>query len=166
MREWLRYCRWYFTMALSPDVTIESFFDTPFVNRVDRTDPQLVRFGLLWKVYDMVGSKGLDFQVPILESRPSSQFQSFWILGGVTGADFLVAALGCEQPRAHKGVVSYDSPKTIRYKTIKNELILYLGRKNRKKEMECNNLLNNKKRIFIYSFLYPYSYIWNSYHDS
>lgn len=65
----------------------------------------------------MVGQRGLDFQVPILESNLS--LPDFYLLGGVTGTDFLVRALGCEQPKAHKGVISFgdEAFKTIKYKT-------------------------------------------------
>lgn len=83
MKQWLQYCKWYYGTALSPEVTIQDFFDAPVVNRkwwTDSTDPKLVRFGLLWKVYDMVGQRGLDFQVPILESNLS--LPDFYLLGG------------------------------------------------------------------------------------
>lgn len=73
MQSWLKYCHWYYGIALSPDVSIEKFFKAPVINRkwkIDRTDPLLVRFGLMWKVYDMVAVRGLDFMVPILESGP------------------------------------------------------------------------------------------------
>lgn len=57
VRDLLRYCRWYYCTAIDPRVTIEEFFNAPVNNRkwkVDRTDSMLVRFGLLWKVYDLV----------------------------------------------------------------------------------------------------------------
>lgn len=63
MKSWLKYCKWYFMQALSPEVTIEEFFNAPIVHQkwwCESTDPQLVRFGILWKVYDMVALKGLD----------------------------------------------------------------------------------------------------------
>lgn len=57
VRQWLTYCRWYYVTAWSPTVTIQDqdFFDAPVVNRdwrVTSVDPELVRFGLLWKLYD------------------------------------------------------------------------------------------------------------------
>lgn len=51
MRSWLQYCRWYYITALSPEVSIEEFFNAPVVNRnwkIDRKDPNLIRLGLLW----------------------------------------------------------------------------------------------------------------------
>lgn len=60
-----------------------SFFDAPVVNRdwrVASVDPELVRFGLQWKLYDLIAEKGLDFRVPILESKPGN-----WLLGGTSG---------------------------------------------------------------------------------
>lgn len=68
MKQWLAYLRWYHLKAWSP---LQDFFEAPVVNRswkIERTDPSLVRFGLLWRVYDWIGEKGLDFQVPMLES--------------------------------------------------------------------------------------------------
>lgn len=29
VRDWLRYCRWYYVTAMSPEVNIEQFFDAP-----------------------------------------------------------------------------------------------------------------------------------------
>jgi len=83
VRQWLTYCRWYYVIAWSPTVTIQDFFDAPVVNRdwrVTSVDPELVRFGLLWKLYDLIAEKGLDFRVPILESKPGN-----WLLGGTSG---------------------------------------------------------------------------------
>lgn len=60
---WLTYCRWYYVTAWSQTVTIQDFFDAPVVNRdwrVTSVDPELVRFGLLWKLYDLIAEKGLD----------------------------------------------------------------------------------------------------------
>ena len=51
-------------------MSIEEFLRAPIVVRkwkVERTDVELVRFSLLWKIHDMFALKGLDFQVPILD---------------------------------------------------------------------------------------------------
>jgi len=32
VRDWFRYCRWYFLTAMSPEVTIEEFFKAPVVH--------------------------------------------------------------------------------------------------------------------------------------
>ena len=45
VRDWLRYCHWYYGTALTPEVSIKQFFDAPVINRKwnsDRTDPALV----------------------------------------------------------------------------------------------------------------------------
>ncbi|KZV54692.1 Mitochondrial protein [Dorcoceras hygrometricum] len=57
VKDWLRYCRWDYCTLQNPDVNIQEFFNAPIVNRkwkITRTDPHLVRFGLLWKIFDMV----------------------------------------------------------------------------------------------------------------
>jgi hypothetical protein len=33
VREWLKYCQWYYMKALYPEVTIEEFFKAPVVNQ-------------------------------------------------------------------------------------------------------------------------------------
>lgn len=57
LRSWLEYCPWYYMTALAPTVGIEEFFEAPVVNRswrTDRTDPQLVHFGLMCFEIDML----------------------------------------------------------------------------------------------------------------
>ena len=83
VRQWLTYCLWYYVIAWSPTVTIQdqNFFDAPVINRdwrVTSVDPELVRFGLLWKLYDLIAEKGLDFRVPSQESKPGN-----WLLGSL-----------------------------------------------------------------------------------
>lgn len=58
----------------------------------------------------MIALKGLDFQLPILES--SSSPLSGYLLGGISGTDFLVKSCGCDQPHAGRGVIhpGVDSP--------------------------------------------------------
>lgn len=54
---WLRYVHWYAGTASSPDVTLKAFFDAPVVQtdwKIKRSDEELVRFGHLWKLWDMV----------------------------------------------------------------------------------------------------------------
>lgn len=107
-KSWLHYCHWYYKEACAPGVSIEEFFKSPVVNRkwkIDRTDPELVRFGLMWKVYDMVALKGIDFRLPILDVTPTTNTVCGYLLGGVAGTNFLVFARGLNQPRAGHGVV-------------------------------------------------------------
>lgn len=60
------------------------------------SNPERSRFGLIWRIYDIVAIKGLDFQVPIL---PGSVSSSGWLIGGMDPYNnFLVTAAGCSQP--------------------------------------------------------------------
>lgn len=110
---------------MSPAVTIQDFFDSPVRNwRVTRENPSLVRFGLIWKIFDLVGLRTPEFQVPILAPR-EADLGPCYLWGGVSGTEFLVAPLGLDQPKAGKGVVSPGLVtegtmpiKTIRYKTL------------------------------------------------
>lgn len=105
---------------MSPTVSVQDFFEAPVVNRewrVRSTDPTLVRFGLLWRVYDWLAEMGLEYQVPILGS-----WDILYLRGGMSGQDFLVSASGLDQPKAGKGVIHLDFPRcdtlqTIRHKT-------------------------------------------------
>ena len=72
--------------------------------KVNRVDVNLQRFGLMWKIYDMVALRGLDFRLPILEPLPVTLHGEADLLGGSSGTDFLVYARGLDQPRAHRGV--------------------------------------------------------------
>ncbi|CAK9168367.1 unnamed protein product [Ilex paraguariensis] len=96
------------TMVLDPWVSIEAFFDAPVVNvkwKADRKSVELVRFGLLWKIFDLVGQLGVSFRCPILEDSSGSERSGPWLLGGVDGTSFLVSPVGLFQPKAGKGVM-------------------------------------------------------------
>lgn len=72
---------------MQPDVCISAFFDAPVVNhnwQADRRQESLVRFGLLWQIYDMVASLGLSFRPPILEDTSQCERSHWWLLGGVS----------------------------------------------------------------------------------
>lgn len=66
--------------------------------------PKLVRFGLQWKIYDMVAVKDINFRVPILDVGTGLPLGGY-VLGGISGTDFLVSALGLTQPKAGRGIV-------------------------------------------------------------
>ena len=110
VKDWLRYCRWYYMVALAPTVDLEDSFKV-------KTGPGLVRFGILWKVFDMVANKGTDFSVPILEPLSElTRCASFpCLLGGAKGTDFVVLSLS--QPKAGRGwVASLYTPNECRVK--------------------------------------------------
>ena len=111
LRAWVKqrltYLRWYHLSAWSPDVSLQDFFEAPVVNRkwnTESTDPTLVRFGLLWKVYDWLADKGLDYKVPILDTTPS--LNCVKVLGGIDVQAFLLFATEVVQPRAKRGCAS------------------------------------------------------------
>lgn len=108
VRSWLRYCQWYSSTALRPDVTIEEFFRAPIRERkwrVTKTDPQLIPFGLLWKVYDLVALKGLDFRLPILESVSVSPFGEMYLQGRRYGIP-CNCSRACSSPSRERGHMS------------------------------------------------------------
>ncbi|XAR56142.1 hypothetical protein NMG60_11036495 [Bertholletia excelsa] len=112
VRDWLWYCRWYYGTALNDQVTIEDFFNAPVVNRnwkITRSDPQLQRFGLLWKMYDMVALKRLDWKVHIL-LEPSGSLPEPCLLGGVTGNFMLIRCSDERKPALVRESASHSCP--------------------------------------------------------
>lgn len=96
LTSWLEYHRWYILVAMSPDVTIEQFFDAPIVSwkwRVTERDEERTRFGYLFALYDLVEVLKVDFMPPCLESASLSAMTG-WLLGGRQGTDFLVKSCG------------------------------------------------------------------------
>lgn len=64
IQSWLRLVHWYAQTALRPDVTIQELLETaPVVTthwNIEQKDENRVRFGRMWKCFDIVGSLGLD----------------------------------------------------------------------------------------------------------
>lgn len=94
VEQWLKYVSWYHTKALDENVSIEEFFNAPVVTndwKRNLRDENLVRWGLLWKLYDM-GAGWTTSTTPIwlFDPRTIVRFP-FWILGGLTGSDFMLA---------------------------------------------------------------------------
>ncbi|KAK4837014.1 hypothetical protein QYF36_002136 [Acer negundo] len=56
--------------------------------RIRREPSELIRFGLLWKIYDLVAEKGVAWSPPCLQEHLPG-FRG-WLLGGVSCMDFLV----------------------------------------------------------------------------
>ncbi|KAF9601036.1 hypothetical protein IFM89_015021 [Coptis chinensis] len=108
MKEWLAYLRWYCMVAMDPDTSLDSLFDAPMCAtlwKADRKDENLIKFGLLWQLHDLVIKLGLDFRPPILKSTCASEQSGVWLLGGICGKSYLVRADGLVQLRARSGVV-------------------------------------------------------------
>lgn len=107
MKSWLRYCHWYYTTALSPDVGIEQFFSVPEVNsswKIVKKEKNLLRSFIVSKIYDMVAVKGVDFRLPRLEST-SLSINGGYLLASFSGADSLVQAVGCDQLAANRSII-------------------------------------------------------------
>lgn len=75
MRLWLNYQRWYFSLVLKLDsgydlnLWIKEALDPPIVItnwKVTKEEPEMVRFGLQYKVFDYVGTKGLGWMPDLL----------------------------------------------------------------------------------------------------
>lgn len=112
---WLKYLLWYWKIASRPEADLEDYFEAPIVEtswRVKLNDKPtiLVKFGLLWKLFDFVGDKGIGWVLPILGpfQGPEGYFPIF-LFGGMKGKDFLVQRVGVNQPHVGKGVIIYKT---------------------------------------------------------
>lgn len=118
--QWLNYNRWYYTTALSPGVSFEDFIKAPITTfELLAIAPHLVRFGLMWRLYDEVAKRTLTYSPPILDVGSGNGPILF---GGISGSDFLVYASGLNQPRAGIGAIhiSCDCPlsRAVGHKTL------------------------------------------------
>jgi hypothetical protein len=104
MRSWLKQVYWYASVALRPD---EELLEGPPVVtihwNVQQKDENLVRFGRLWKCFDLVA---FDYTPGLLPEAPP-------LCGGTDGSSFLVQAFGLEQPKAWRGVVRLNADLTL-----------------------------------------------------
>jgi len=96
VRQWLKLVSWYYTVALSEDVTIEQLLDAPMCTMTwkrSQRDENLIRFGLVWKLYDM--GEGWDCStVPRYLFDPNTVIQfDRWYYGGLKGTDFIMAPI-------------------------------------------------------------------------
>lgn len=99
MESWLAYVKWFYTVALTPNPSLEQLLDPPVIEfdwRGPRRVEELYRFGIIWKIYDLVGEKGLDWRPPIFSPIPT--VSSRWISGGNAGMSFLMSLDGIETP--------------------------------------------------------------------
>lgn len=93
---------------------LSDFFDAPNVQRdwkVKSTDNELVRFGLKWRIYDLVEKLGPDPQDGNLGTR--QVYLPLYLFGGTAGNSFLVFAEGLVQPSARRGSIRLDFYPTI-----------------------------------------------------
>nr|YP_010144797.1 hypothetical protein KYW51_mgp28 [Mirabilis jalapa]QQL93530.1 hypothetical protein [Mirabilis jalapa] len=94
MRQWLTWLSWYHTISSNPDPSLDQFFDAPICatswKRQD-FDSNIYKFGILWKVYDMRVAWSLQTCPSyVLDDKTVVTFDP-WILGGLSGHDFMMA---------------------------------------------------------------------------
>ncbi|KAM3302841.1 hypothetical protein P3S67_013871 [Capsicum chacoense] len=106
---WLKWCHWYYMMALSEEVSIDKMMDVPMCSMTwkrSNKDFDLIKFGLIWKCYNM--GVGWDLSTTprwLLDPTTVIQFDR-WIYGGILGGDFMMAPVYLPSPV--KGRRSYD----------------------------------------------------------
>jgi hypothetical protein len=98
---WLKWCHWYYTVALSEEVSIDEMMDVPMCSTTwkrSNKDFDLIKFGLIWKCYDM--GVGWDLSTTprwLLDPNTVIQFDR-WIYGGISGGDFMMAPVDLPSP--------------------------------------------------------------------
>lgn len=93
---WLKYVRWYYATALSPDVSIEDFIQVVTTRwKASNEFPLLTRFGLMGKLFDEVTSYRHSEPILVIDRGNG---RGATLLGGISGLEFLVYASGLNQP--------------------------------------------------------------------
>lgn len=96
VKQWLRWVSWYYQIAHSPDPSLAEMFSAPICAtswKRSAEDIQFVRYGFLWKCYDMgAGPWSMGYCPPVLGNDLEIRFPG-WILGGMKGTDFIMAPL-------------------------------------------------------------------------
>lgn len=113
MKSWLKYLKWYCEVSSNPEVTLYQLLEeAPVVTdswKVRTVNEKLIRFGRLWKCYDLIGSYGETLNNFVLPPTFDGSPPRHMLLGGHDGRSFLVDAQGLEHPLAHRGVLTYTS---------------------------------------------------------
>ena len=94
VEQWLKYCSWYHTKAMSDEVSIDDFFDAPICTydwKRNQRDEKLIRWGHVWKLYDMAAGWSLETTPQFLFDPQTKISHSSWILGGYKGVDFIMS---------------------------------------------------------------------------
>lgn len=93
MKQWLKWVHWYYSVACSPDVTIEELLDAPVcATKWYRTlqDENRRKFGIVWKCYDLVVEWPVERTHQFVIGPDVVIKHSRWILGGFSGSDFIM----------------------------------------------------------------------------
>lgn len=99
IRNWLKYVHWYYS---TESVSIEEFFDAPIcasTYKKTMRDESLVRFGYLWKLYDMAAGWTMSTTPPFVFDTATVVEFPFWVRGGSSGTDFLLSPVVLEELR-------------------------------------------------------------------
>lgn len=94
VKQWLKLVSWYHTTALDQFVSIDELMKAPVCTRSwkrSQVDENLIRFGLIWKLYDMGAGWDITTTPQYLLSPATVITHSRWILGGLKGTDFIMA---------------------------------------------------------------------------
>ena len=112
LSQWLKYVHWYWSIASRPDANLQEYLEGPVIERsrkMKSINPsvEIVRFGLVWKLFDMCAGKGMEWMVPILpEKLDNISYPPHYLLGGIDGRAFMVLRVGLVPPHYGKGVVN------------------------------------------------------------
>jgi len=86
MNQWLKYCSWYYSLLLTPELTIRNLEMAPVIAtswKINSFDSDIFRFGFLWTCFPI--SHGVE--IPL--SLPEPEFPG-WLRGGLEGNAFLM----------------------------------------------------------------------------
>lgn len=90
MSQWLSWIRWYYIVALSDQVTLDDLLVAPVCATSWKRSERIVRFGTMWKLYDMAANWNPSMPPYILGPVAKDS----WLPGGFSGSDFIMSPLG------------------------------------------------------------------------
>jgi hypothetical protein len=106
---WAKLVHWYWSVAMSPDVTVDQLlWGAPVVSKhwyASEQDECLVQFGLLWRAFDLVHELMTSGRPPLALPESVCCMKEPYLIGGCGDSTFLVCCVGLEQPHARSGVV-------------------------------------------------------------
>lgn len=97
-----------YKIAMSSDVRLSDFRHAPVVTthfEINQRSEELRRFGLWWKLFDLVTNLGVWWRPKVLPEHTTHFECGPMLLGGFRGNEFLIQSRGLVQPRAGTGLI-------------------------------------------------------------
>nr|QVU28731.1 RNA-dependent RNA polymerase [Paris mitovirus 1] len=109
MLQYLTHLKWYCEVAMNPDVSLYELLNSPIVEtnwQRSNKETILVRYGVIWKLYDLVGQLGLDWLPGILGAGDHpAPFNGCYIMSIMKEDGFLMSTEDLIKPLSDFAVI-------------------------------------------------------------